>query len=95
MKSQSLANLSGGVAYDGVQIGVIVRRPAEDVDPDCAFFEFVSVAEQSLFHDVPQKGRIALAVTEVGALKNVFESAQNLSVFFRRGRNPSLSFWGY
>jgi hypothetical protein len=34
IRREPLANFSSGVAYDSINIGVIVRRTAEDTDSD-------------------------------------------------------------
>jgi len=93
VKRQPFANLSGRIANDGIQIRVIVRRATEDINSYRALLERIAVAKQSLFDDIPQEGRVALAVGEIRALQNLFERAQNLGMVFRRDRNPSLSFW--
>jgi len=55
IKREPLANFSNGVAYDSINIGVIVRRTAEDIDPDGTFLNLIAMPEKRLLDNIPKR----------------------------------------
>jgi hypothetical protein len=66
----SLANLGGGDADNRLGIGVVIRRPAEDLDAECTFLQLICLPIQTFLNHIPQKCRVALAAAEMRAREN-------------------------
>ncbi len=77
VQAQPLADLARFHPHRGVVAGVVVGRPAEDVDPYGALLEEVAVPAEGVLDDVPEKFLAALAGAELVAGENPFEFFPN------------------
>jgi hypothetical protein len=75
-----------------VGIGVVVDRPAENIDSNGTFFEVFRVPFESPFHNVPQKVAVPLTAPEYGARENSFQLIANVLIgqVGRQGRPRHL-----
>jgi hypothetical protein len=62
--SETLADLSRSDADDGVGVGIVAGRAAEDFHTDGAFFDLVGVALESLLNYESQEGWVTFALEE-------------------------------
>jgi hypothetical protein len=62
---EALTDFGGGVAHDGVLVGVVVGRAAEDLGADDSLFQMVEVAVDGGGDDVLQEGGAAAAGAEL------------------------------
>jgi hypothetical protein len=70
---QALTDLHCGSPHDRFQVGVVVRFPAEDLNPEIALLELVGVARQRSFHNMPQEARVSLAVLKESVREDSLE----------------------
>jgi hypothetical protein len=63
----SLANFDGSHSNDGIQVCVVERIPAEDLDSESAFLDIFGIAVQGLFDGIAKKIGESFAVPEEGA----------------------------
>ena len=88
---ESLANLVGRHADDGIGVAVVVRVAAEDLNAECALFDAVMPAIESEFDHAPHQSYTAVALAEGGIGENAI-----LGGFWKQIIPPALNItYGY
>ena len=72
-----LAHFAGGHAHDGIQRGIVIGVLAEDFDADGPLLQLVPLAVYSGPDDIPEEGREAPAMAEVGSGQQALELRQD------------------
>ena len=89
-EQEPLAHLTGRIAHNRVCVGVVSRRPVENLHSKRPLLEQIRFAYQSVLDDVFEQRRIALAVGEMRAGQNRLQLAENGIAFLLGLRMPSV-----
>src|ERR1700760_56943 len=78
----ALAYFPRAKTNDRVEVGVVRRVTAKDLDPDRSFLQDFLAPLEGGFHHVAEHGRISLAATEEAARENLREGRAHLGDVF-------------
>lgn len=67
VEQKTLSHLTRRIPHNRVSIGVVGRGAVEDLNAQRPLFQQFELAGKSVFNDVAEKSRVALAVAEVRA----------------------------
>ena len=91
IERQPLAHLTRRIPHHGIGVGIVVRRPVEDLHPQRALLQQLRPSRQRIFHHIIQQRRVALAVAEVGTAQYLLQLKMDRLAVFPRLRVPHLS----
>jgi len=86
------ANLGGSDPNNGIRVGVVVRRAAEDFDAQDSLFELICLTGQGVSDHEFQEAGIAFAGIKERCSEQLFELLLNGDLFEFAGRCPAFSY---